>query len=77
MPMSHYPGADAGDGSSEKPHTINPETGIWPIREWGAACSRGFVGSERFARGGEQVIKRTSRKRSTKNSPAVTGRKAN
>jgi hypothetical protein len=30
-------------------HTIDPETGIWPIREWGAACGRGFVKNSRSA----------------------------
>ena len=67
MPLTHYPGSDEDDQPTEKPHAIDPTTGIWPIREWGGECARGFVGSERFARGGERVIKRTARKRSTKN----------
>ena len=44
-----------------KEHTIDPKTGIWPIREWGFECGRGFVSSERFARPGDKVIKRTNR----------------
>jgi hypothetical protein len=28
-------------------HTIDPETGIWPISEWGASCGRGFVNNSR------------------------------
>jgi hypothetical protein len=44
-----------------KEHTIDPETGIWPIREWGPSCARGFVGNERFATKNDQVIKRTNR----------------
>jgi hypothetical protein len=43
---------------------IDPATGIWPICEWGGACQRGFVSHERFARGSEQVIKRTNRNNS-------------
>lgn len=42
-------------------HTIDPATGIWPIREWGTECGRGFVGNERFARPGEKVIQRSNR----------------
>lgn len=30
-----------------KAHTIDPETGIWPIAEWGSECGRGFVGPSR------------------------------
>ncbi len=41
---------------------IDPDTGIWPIREWGTECGRGFVSNQRFARLGDRVIKRTSRK---------------
>jgi hypothetical protein len=44
----------------EKPHTIDPETGIWPIREWSAACGRGFVSDSRFGPN-QPVIRRTSR----------------
>jgi len=44
-------------------HTIDPATGIWPIGEWGLECGRGFVSAERFGRPGDQVIKRTSRRR--------------
>ena len=40
---------------------IDRTTGIWPIAEWGSACARGFVSDARFARGNEQVIKRTNR----------------
>jgi len=40
---------------------IDPKTGIAPIAEWGPWCARGFVSNERFARGGESVIKRTNR----------------
>jgi hypothetical protein len=39
---------------------IDPRTGIWPIEEWGAACQRGFVSHERFARPTDTVIKRTN-----------------
>jgi len=46
---------------------INPETGIWPISEWGTACARGFVSNERFATRGEQVIPRTNRNVTRKN----------
>jgi hypothetical protein len=42
---------------------IDPETGIWPIAEWGSECGRGFVSDIRFQRGTEPVLKRTSRKR--------------
>ena len=45
---------------------IDPETGIWPISEWGAECGRGFVSDERFARPGERVIKRTNRQTTRK-----------
>ena len=38
---------------------INPETGIWPICEWGYECMRGFVSNSRFGAG--QVIERTNR----------------
>jgi hypothetical protein len=37
-----------------KPHTIDPETKIWPIAEWGSACGRGFVSRR-------PVIRRTDR----------------
>ncbi|HKF26292.1 MAG TPA: hypothetical protein VKB24_09955 [Candidatus Acidoferrum sp.] len=40
---------------------IDPETGIWPVCEWGPECYRGFVRSVRFARGGDKVIKPTNR----------------
>lgn len=45
---------------------INPETGCWPISEWGPECGRGFVSNERFARGGERVIKRANRAKTKK-----------
>ena len=35
--------------------------GLRPIEKWGSACARGFVSDERFARPGDQVIKRTNR----------------
>jgi hypothetical protein len=41
-------------------HTIDPETGIWPIAEWGASCYRGFVSDSRFS-STAQVIPRTNR----------------
>jgi hypothetical protein len=43
-----------------KPHTIDPQTRILPIGEWGAACGRGFVSDPRFG-ANQQVIPRTSR----------------
>ncbi len=42
-------------------YPINPETGIRFIRDWGGHCGIGFVSDQRFAGGGEQVIKRTNR----------------
>lgn len=45
-------------------HTIDPETGIWPIAEWGSECGRGFVSDARF--GQAKVIKRTSRAKTRK-----------
>ena len=45
---------------------IDPETGIWPISEWGTECARGFVGNARFARGNEKVIQRTNRETTRK-----------
>jgi hypothetical protein len=42
-------------------HTIDPETGIWPISEWGFEALRGFISNERFARPGDKVIPRTNR----------------
>ena len=35
---------------AEKPHTIDPATGIWPIAEWGARCGRGFRTNRQAAR---------------------------
>lgn len=43
---------------------INPETGIWPISEWGYGCKRGFVSDARFGSG--QVIQRTNRETTRK-----------
>lgn len=40
---------------------VNPETGIWPICEWGFECQRGFVRAERFSRGADHVIAGTNR----------------
>jgi hypothetical protein len=45
--------------------SIDPETHIKPIREWGPECSRGFVRDARFGPG--QVIKGTNRAKSRKN----------
>jgi len=45
-----------------KNRTIDPETRIWPISEWGYECGRGFVSEARFAGdSGTRVIKRTNR----------------
>lgn len=44
---------------------IDPETGIWPISEWGSECTRGFVSDERFGHG-QMVIKRTNRSQTRK-----------
>jgi hypothetical protein len=30
---------------AKAPHTIDPQTGIWPISEWGTECGRGFTGN--------------------------------
>jgi hypothetical protein len=38
---------------------LNPETHIWPVSEWGAACGKGFISDPRF--GNDQVIPRTNR----------------
>jgi hypothetical protein len=38
------------DERIEKPHTIDPETSIWPMAEWGASCGRGFVSNSRSGR---------------------------
>ena len=35
---------------TEKPHTIDSATGIWPIAEWGARCGRGFRTNRQAAR---------------------------
>lgn len=43
---------------------INPETGVWPVCEWGFECMRGFVSNSRF--GGGQVIERTNREKTRK-----------
>ena len=45
---------------------INPETGIYYIKDWGGHCGIGFVGDQRFAQSGEQVIKRTNRQTTKK-----------
>ncbi len=39
---------------------IDPQTGIWPISEWGFECMRGFVSDSRFGPN-DLVIKRTNR----------------
>ena len=39
--------------------SIDPETGIAPISEWGNHCARGFVSDARFGPG--NVIERTNR----------------
>jgi hypothetical protein len=46
-------------------HSIDPETGIWPIREWGNSCYRGFVSESRFDPKAT-VIPRTNRETSRK-----------
>ncbi len=43
---------------------IDPATGIWPMREWGISCQRGFISNSRF--GGGQVIERTNRQMTRK-----------
>jgi hypothetical protein len=43
-----------------KPYTVDPETGIRPIAEWGACCGRGFVSNARFGPN-QLVIPRTNR----------------
>jgi hypothetical protein len=53
-----------GRAVAHKPHTIDPQTGIWPISEWGSACGRGFVCNPRFGAG--PVIRRTDRKTTRK-----------
>ena len=45
---------------SERSHTRDPRTGIWPAPEWGSSCGRGFVSDSRFGPG-QTVIKRTNR----------------
>lgn len=45
---------------------IDPETGIWPIAEWGNECGRGFVSDARFSGGKDRVIKRTNRVKTRK-----------
>lgn len=40
---------------------IDPDTGIWPISDWGHECGRGFVSDARFSGGRSKVIKRTNR----------------
>ena len=48
-------------------HRIDPETGIWPIEEWGSECGRGFVSDGRFRRSGkERIIKRADRAKTRK-----------
>jgi hypothetical protein len=49
-----------------RPHTTDPETGIYPIAEWGSRCAKGFVRDQRFQRGTEQVIPGTNRATSRK-----------
>ena len=39
--------------------SIDPDTGIRPIAEWGNHCARGFVSNPRFGAG--LVIERTNR----------------
>jgi len=48
-----------------KPHTIDPETGIWPMSEWGSECGRGFVSDSRFS-ATDKVIPRTNRNETRK-----------
>jgi hypothetical protein len=40
---------------------IDTETGIRPMSEWGSACQRGFVNSERFATRNDQVMPKSNR----------------
>jgi hypothetical protein len=40
---------------------IDTETGCWPISEWGNACYRGFVSSERFATQNDAVMPKSNR----------------
>jgi hypothetical protein len=49
--------------------TIDPETGIKPISEWGKACMQGFVRDARFGPG--PVIKGTNRDKTRKNIEAT------
>lgn len=44
---------------------VDPETGIWPISEWGWSCARGFVSDSRFSPT-DQVIPRTNRETTRK-----------
>lgn len=44
-----------------KSKTVEAETHIAHVSEWGSACARGFVSDSRFPSGGGEVIKRTSR----------------
>ena len=43
---------------------LDPQTGIWPMHEWGAACARGFISNPRFGSG--PVIERTNRETTRK-----------
>ncbi len=45
--------------------SIDPQTQIKPISEWGKECARGFVRDARFGPG--QVIKGTNRNKTRKN----------
>lgn len=54
--------------------TVDPETKIWPIKEWGSECGRGFVGNARFAGAGDRVIPNTNRETTRKWLASKTGR---
>jgi hypothetical protein len=51
--------------AEEKAHTINPETHIWPIGEWGGTCGIGFVSNAQFGPN-QPVIPRTNRETTRK-----------
>jgi hypothetical protein len=55
-----------------KPHTIDPQTGIRPIKEWGASCGRGFVSDSRF--GPNQLVIRRTNRAITRKWKALNGR---
>ena len=56
--------------------SIDPETGIKPIAEWGPECARGFVSDARFSRGKDRVIKRTNRSKTRRWQRVMVGKEA-